>query len=120
MITLKLEHEPRAEAVTIEAGVLSIKLQDGRTIAVPLEWYPRLAYATAAELDKLELFQEGISLYWPALDEDIRVASLIAGSKSQEGQSSLRRWQQEIDRRRKSVASIDAVNLEPWGRALPL
>jgi hypothetical protein len=54
-----------------------IELTDGRTLGVPLAWFPRLLRATPAERDQVELSRVG--LHWEALDEDISIAGLLAG-----------------------------------------
>ena len=71
---------------------LSVELADGRTIAVPLVWYPRLAHATAKERKAWRLIAGGRGLHWPDLDEDISVANLLVGQASGESQGSLKKW----------------------------
>ena len=69
--------------------------EDGRTITVLLAWFPRLARGTPAERAKWRLIGRGEGIHWPELDEDISVASLLAGRRSGETQESLRRWLQQ-------------------------
>ncbi|MEQ1898838.1 MAG: DUF2442 domain-containing protein [Vicinamibacterales bacterium] len=76
--------------VTDEA--LVVDLVDGRTITVPLAWYPRLAQGSPAERSRWRFIGEGEGIHWPDLDEDISVEGLIAGRHSGETQPSLRRW----------------------------
>jgi hypothetical protein len=71
---------------------LAVDLADGRTITVPLAWFPRLAHGTPAERDNWHLIGGGEGIHWPDLDEDISVESLLAGRRSGETQESLRRW----------------------------
>jgi hypothetical protein len=78
--------------VTVGDHILSVDLSDGRSIAVPLSWYPRLAHATPAERGKSRLIGGGEGIHWPELDEDISVKSLLAGKPSGESQESLQRW----------------------------
>jgi hypothetical protein len=77
------------EALAIHAAVsqdtLSVELTDGRTIAAPLAWYPRLAHATAEERNDWRLIGSGRGIHWPAVDEDISVANRLAGQPSAEG-----------------------------------
>src|SRR5262245_46692051 len=61
---------PRAIQVTITDDTLAVDLEDGRTIAVPIGWFPRLAYGTAAERANVLIAGAGFGLYWPDLDED--------------------------------------------------
>ena len=69
-----------------------MELADGRTIAAPLAWYPRLAHATAEERASWRLIGGGQGIHWPSLDEDISVANLLAGQPSAESQSSFKKW----------------------------
>jgi hypothetical protein len=78
--------------VTITAGTLRIDLTDGRTIAVPLAWYPRLQHGRAEERQHWRPIGAGEGLHWPGLDEDISIENLLAGQPSGESQASLRRW----------------------------
>ena len=64
---------PEAEIVAVSEDTLSVDLSDGRTIAVPLAWYPRLVYATQGERNNWELIGQGHGIRWPDLDEDISV-----------------------------------------------
>jgi hypothetical protein len=88
-----------ATSVTVTADTLSVELADGRTIAVPLEWYPRLAHATAKERAALRLTAGGRGIHWPDIDEDVSVANLLAGQPSAESQSSFRKWLAERAKR---------------------
>jgi len=69
-----------------------VDLVDGRTIIVPLAWYPRLWHGTLEERQNCELFGDGEYIHWPDLDEDLTVAGMLAGRRSQEGAESLKRW----------------------------
>jgi hypothetical protein len=71
---------------------LSVDLEDGRTIAAPLAWYPRLTYGTAAERARVQISGAGYGMHWPELDEDIGVEGLIAGKPSEESAASFERW----------------------------
>ena len=83
-----------ALAITVAATAdnLVLELSDGRSVAVPLAWYPRLLHATPAERRKWELIARGEGIHWPDVDEDISVSSLIAGRPSTESAASLQRW----------------------------
>lgn len=74
-----------------EEGV-TVDLVDGRTIIVPILWYPRLWHATPEERSQLEIFGDGAHIHWPQIDEDLTVAGLLAGRRSGEGADSLKRW----------------------------
>lgn len=110
MITSMIEATvPEAEDVTVTEDTLRVELSDGRTISVPLAWYPRLVHATQEERDAWELIGEGQGIRWKALDEDLSVEGLIAGRPSGESQRSLRRWL-AARRTGRSVALSDLTN----------
>jgi hypothetical protein len=81
-----------AQQVTVTDDALIVDLVDGRTVSVPVSWYPRLAHGTPAERSNWRLLGRGEGIHWPDLDEDISVAGLLAGRHSGETQSSLQRW----------------------------
>ena len=83
-----------AESVTTTDDALVLELDDGRTISVPLTWFPRLAHGSPSERTNWQLIGRGEGIHWPDLDEDISVRSLLAGRRSGETQQSLRRWLQ--------------------------
>src|ERR1035441_3600529 len=99
--------EALAQSVSVSDDALVADLEDGRTITVPLAWFPRLARGTPAERAKWRLIGRGEGVHWPELDEDISVASLLAGRRSGETQESLRRWleRRESDRESKRLKS---------------
>ena len=78
--------------VVITEDALIVDLSDGRTISVPLAWYPRLWHGTPAERDNWRLIGQGEGIHWPDLDEDVSVENLLQGTPSGESQSSLKRW----------------------------
>ena len=82
----------RAVAVNVTDNELTVQLEDGRTLAVPLVWYPRLLHGTKRERARWRFIGRGVGIHWPALDEDINVAGLLAGRRSGETQQSLKRW----------------------------
>jgi hypothetical protein len=71
---------------------LAVEPSDGRTITVPVAWFPRLLHGTRAQRSNWRLIGSGEGISWPDLDEDISVASLLAGRPSSETGDSLRRW----------------------------
>ena len=81
-----------AENVSVTADTLSVELSDGRTLAVPLAWYPRLLHASAEERQHWRLIARGRGIHWEDLDEDISVAGLLAGRPSGESQASFKKW----------------------------
>ena len=83
---------PEADGVEVTDDTLTAELSDGRSISVPLAWYPRLAHATPHERRNWRLIGGGEGVHWPDLDEDISVEGLLAGRPSAESQRSLKRW----------------------------
>ncbi len=83
---------PNAVHVEITEEALTVELSDGRTISVPLTWYPRLMHATSEERSNWRLIGNGQGIHWENLDEDISVEGLLAGHRSGESQSSFKRW----------------------------
>lgn len=92
MITLVLEKEPVAINVIVDADKLTVDLADGRSLIVPLTWYPRLLHGTVEERANWRLLGDGYAIAWPDLDEHIGVEGLLAGRRSGESQMSLGRW----------------------------
>ncbi len=83
---------PNAENVSVTEDSLSVDLSDGRTIAVPLAWFPRLLHATREERENWRLIGKGQGIHWKDIDEDISVEGLLAGRPSGESQESFRKW----------------------------
>jgi hypothetical protein len=84
----------RVVDVKITEDTLSVDLEDGRTIAVPIGWYPRLAHGTPAERLNFEFSGAGYSIHWPDLDEDVGLEGMLLGRKSTESPASFERWLQ--------------------------
>jgi hypothetical protein len=82
----------QAEKVRVTDEELVVDLVDGRTVTVPVQWYPRLANGTPAERRHWRLIGRGEGVHWPDLDEDIGAEDLLAGRPSGESQTSLQRW----------------------------
>ncbi len=93
MTTLAVKIDlPFAESVMITEDTLNVDLSDGRTISVPLTWFPRLVHATQEQRDNWRLIGRGHGIHWDDIDEDINVEGLIAGRPSGESQSSFKKW----------------------------
>ena len=84
--------EAIAQSIAVSETALTVDLVDGRTIIVPLLWYPRLWYGTPEERKHFEIIGDGTLIHWPDLDEDLSVSGLLAGRRSGESQRSLKRW----------------------------
>ena len=81
MSTLELEvGDLKPRAVEFTASELVVTLIDGRKIVTPLEWYPRLLRASAAQRDNYEIMPMGI--HWPDIDEDLSIAGMLKGQRA--------------------------------------
>jgi hypothetical protein len=83
---------PDADKVTLTQDTLSVDLSDGRTISVPLAWFPRLLHASQEERNNWRLIGDGQGIHWEDIDEDISVEGLLAGRLSGESQASFKKW----------------------------
>jgi len=77
MSTLAIEFDAKAVDVTVDDSMLRVTLADGRELAVPIEWSPRLRNATAKQRTNWRFIGTGQGIHWPEIDEDISVASLL-------------------------------------------
>jgi hypothetical protein len=96
--------------VKVTQDELTVALEDGRTVVVPLVWYPRLLHGSKRERARWRLIGRGIGIHWPLLDEDISVDGLLAGRRSGESQASLKRW---FERR---VSARPNTRIQPTAR----
>lgn len=90
-----IDIQPRVDDVAFTDNMLSVKITDGRTLLVPLEWYPRLVHATSAERANWRIFEDSEGrdiIHWEVLDELIPVVALLAGVPSRESERSLESW----------------------------
>lgn len=92
MTTLTLETDPIATRVTVTNEKLIVDLADGRSLSIPVAWYPRLLHASTAERQSWQLLGDGYTIECPDLDEHIGIEGLIAGRKSSESQKSFEAW----------------------------
>lgn len=72
--------DTRVRSVEIDDEALTVALMDGRTISVPLAWYPRLLNATAKQRRHYEIAGGGYGLHWPDVDEDLSTEGLLRGA----------------------------------------
>jgi hypothetical protein len=87
-----------AQRVTVTEDSLAVDLSDGRTVSVPLMWYPRLVQGSPRERNNWRLIGGGEGIHWPDLDEDLSVDGIIMGRASGESQESLKRWLEDRNR----------------------
>jgi hypothetical protein len=83
---------PQATSVVVTSDELTVDLVDGRTVSVPLSWYPRLVHASENERNNWRLIGYGEGIHWPDLDEDISIENLLVGRRSGESPDSFQRW----------------------------
>ena len=84
--------ETKVQHVDVSDESLSVDLADGRTVSVPVAWYPRILHGTIKERNNWRLIGAGEGIHWPDLDEDVSLENLLAGKPSGESQRSLKRW----------------------------
>ena len=81
MNTLAVELHPLAHSISYTKESIVVGLVDGRTISVPLAWFPRLSQATEKQLNNWELLGDGEGIHWPEIDEDLSVLGLLTGTR---------------------------------------
>ena len=89
MVTLSLA---RVTSVSVTDDTLSVDLEGGRTVSVPIGWYPRLAHGTSAERANVQITGAGFGLHWPDLDEDVGIEGILLGKRSNESARSFEKW----------------------------
>lgn len=82
----------KIQIVEITDDTLAVDLSDGRTISVPLAWYPRLFHGSVEERNSWRLIGSGDGIHWNRLDEDVSVKNILLGQSSGESQKSFQRW----------------------------
>ena len=80
MTSSAIDTEPRATDVSTTETELVVHLADGRTIIVPLSWYPRLLNGSAGQRADYRLIGDGEYIHWPQVDEDLTVSGLLRGT----------------------------------------
>jgi hypothetical protein len=75
-----LRADERVANVTFTADSLSVPLKDGRTITVPLAWYPKLLHASKEQRNNWKIAGAGYGIHWPDLDEDLSTEGLLRGA----------------------------------------
>ena len=93
MNTLAVEIRiPEALSVSLTDDTLSVDLSDGRSISVPIAWFPRLLHASEQERNNWRLIGRGQGIHWEDIDEDISIEGLLTGRPSGESQESFKKW----------------------------
>lgn len=76
----------------VSDDAIIVDLDDGRTVTVPIGWFPRIQCGTSEEVSNWRLIGKGEGIHWSDLDEDISVENLLAGKPSSESQRSFKKW----------------------------
>lgn len=117
MSTSKVDQrEARAQHVKVTVDTLTVDLADGRTISVPLAWFPRLLHGSVAERSNWRFIAHGEGIHWTDLDEDISVEGLLHGQQSRESQGSLEKWLQSRQGKSASPPKTPNRGLQPAPR----
>ncbi len=77
MNTLAVEYDPLAVNVVVSADMLRVMLADGREVAAPLAWFPRLQEATEEQRKNWRFIGGGVGIHWASVDEDVSVDTLL-------------------------------------------
>lgn len=80
MTTSNISPGEAVKDVSLTDDTLSVDLVDGRTIAVPLAWYPKLLHATPKQRENWTVSGGGFGIHWPDLDEDLSTEGLLRGA----------------------------------------
>ena len=88
MNTLDIKPGERVKDVHFTEDTLSVDLIDGRTITVPLAWYPRLLHATTEQRNNWQVCGGGYGIHWPDIDEDLSTEGLLRGAPAPQGKMS--------------------------------
>jgi hypothetical protein len=87
------------QRIEVTGQELAVFLSDGRSVHVPLAWYPRLAHSLPADRHVHVLIGQGQGIHWPEVDEDISLENILQGRASGESDQSLARWKERYSRK---------------------
>jgi hypothetical protein len=114
MSALKIEQaEAKAQHVKVTADRLTVDLTDGRTVSVPVAWFPRLLHGSARERNNWRFMARGQGIHWVDLDEDISVDDLLQGQQSRESHTSFEKWMQNRRGKSSSRQETPKAALQP-------
>jgi hypothetical protein len=96
--------EIKGNRVEFKNGHMSVYLDDGRVLTIPLDWYPRLERATVAQRKNYTFIYDREAMEWPDIDEHISIAGLLKGAKAPRSYPYLTgKWPEHIERERKRI-----------------
>lgn len=102
MTTLAPNKTVLVESLRVTADTLVVDFDDGRSVSLPLAWYPRLQQGSEKERNRWRLNGVGQGIHWPLLDEDLSAEGLLVGRQSGESEASFNRWLKSRTKRRRS------------------
>ena len=120
MSTLTNPESPRATHLWFERGRLVVQLQDGRELACPLAFYPRLAVASVEDLADWRFTGRGMGIHWPRLDEDLSVQGLLEGRRAPEADARAKVLAPRLRAARRQAGLTQAQLAERMGRSQAL
>ena len=120
MSTLTNPEPPRATHLWFERGRLVVQLQDGRELACPLAFFPRLAAAPAVELADWRFTGRGTGIHWPRLDEDLSIEGLLGGRRAPEADVRAKALVPRLRAARRQAGFTQAQLAERMGRSQAL
>ena len=94
-LMVELLEIPQAQNVVVTDDALTVDLSYGRTISVPLAWYPRLLHSPPNERNNWRFIGGNDGIHWPDIDEDISIKNIILGQPYGEIKNSFQRWLEE-------------------------
>ena len=103
MITSARNKSVLVEDVRVTDDTLVVDCDDGRSVSLPLSWYPRLLHGTPKERNTWQPCGAGTGIHWPLLDEDLSIEGLLEGRRSGESEASFERWLKTRMKRRRSA-----------------
>jgi len=111
----------KAKYLKFNNEFMDVYLMDGRVLRIPLDWYPRLEWATPKQRKNYELIYDGEAMHWPDVDEDISVAGLLRGNKAPRTKPYLTgKWSPKLEKELKRIeASYRAKPPIPGKRTKP-
>jgi hypothetical protein len=120
MSTLTNPEPPRAAHLWFERGRLVVQLQDGRELACPLAFFPRLAGAPAEELSDWRFTGRGTGIHWPRLDEDLSIQGLLEGRRAPEADARAKALAPRLRAARRQAGLTQVQLAERMGRSQAL
>jgi len=120
MSTLTNPESPRAAHLWFERGRLVVQLQDGRELACPLAFFPRLSAASTEDLAEWRFTGRGTGIHWPRLDEDLSIQGLLEGRRAPEADAGAKALAPRLRAARHQAGLTQVQLAERMGRSQAL